>query len=75
MDRDHLHNLIDAKADDPRAADRLLVRLMRPCWPGGPADRIQAPAAVEWIRRWGPARPQPVVLDCTCAQGRCRLCN
>jgi hypothetical protein len=73
MDHEQLLNLIET--NDPRAADRLLVRLMSPCWPGGPADRTQPRAALEWIRRWGPSRPQPVVLDCTCHAGRCRLCN
>jgi hypothetical protein len=76
MEKEYLAALIESsRATDPAAGDRLLTRLIRPCWPGGPADRTQPPAAREWIRRWGPAKPQPVVLDCSCDVGRCRLCN
>jgi hypothetical protein len=44
-------------------------------WPGGHADR-RDPAAVEWVRRWGPsAAHEPFTDDCSCAQGRCAVCN
>ena len=44
------------------------------CWPGGPADRTE-PVARTWVRQWRPARIGPLVVECTCAEGRCALCN
>jgi hypothetical protein len=59
----HFRPLTDA--DARRLADR--------CWPGG-ADRTE-PAALEWLRRWGPRAAQPLPLACECRAGRCELCN
>src|SRR5204863_3181422 len=34
---------------------RLVSLLRHRSWPGGVADRTE-PAALEWVRRWGPSR-------------------
>jgi hypothetical protein len=54
--------------------ERLALAMLGRCWPGGPADRIDL-TAVEWVRRWGPARLGAPELDCSCPAGRCRVCN
>jgi hypothetical protein len=51
----------------------LTARLRETCWPGGD-DRTDA-LAREWLRRRGPRAPQPALHGCTCADGRCRVCN
>jgi hypothetical protein len=44
------------------------------CWPGGFLDR-RDPLGAEWLRRAG-FRPAIAELpECTCAQGRCEICN
>jgi hypothetical protein len=53
---------------------RLIALLRHRSWPGGMADRRE-PAALEWVRRWGPQRLTPEPLDCSCRQGRCAVCN
>lgn len=52
---------------------RLAAELHDRCWPGG-ADRTE-PAALEWLRRWGPRGAQPLPLACSCSAGRCDVCN
>jgi hypothetical protein len=54
--------------------DQLILSLRECCWPGGSGDRSE-PGALEWVRRWGPVRVVPVPPVCSCAIGRCRLCN
>jgi hypothetical protein len=54
--------------------DRLVGILEAGCWPGGPEDRT-VPAAHGWVRRWASACPHTVTVTCTCAQGRCAVCN
>lgn len=54
--------------------DELADALRQRCWPGGGADRTE-PVARDWVRLWGPQRLGAVVMRCTCAQGRCDLCN
>jgi hypothetical protein len=39
-----------------------------------PADRTD-PVALEWVRRWGPSRLLETPLECSCAEGRCLVCN
>jgi len=39
-----------------------------------PADRTD-PVALEWVRRWGPSRLLETPLECSCAEGRCAVCN
>jgi hypothetical protein len=53
---------------------RLSAMLERCAWPGGHADRVQ-PSALEWVRRWGPGRLTSDPVDCSCAYGRCLVCN
>jgi hypothetical protein len=58
-----------------RETDRLATMLRAWCWPGDGSDRHE-PSALEWVRRWGPARvaaQQPTA--CSCVQGRCAVCN
>jgi hypothetical protein len=48
--------------------------LARHCWPGDGADRRE-PAALDWVRRWSPRPGLVPVRACTCAAGRCGVCN
>jgi hypothetical protein len=52
----------------------LTSRIIRTCWPGGPEDRTE-PAALEWLRYWRPQRFAAELPACTCATGRCAVCN
>jgi hypothetical protein len=54
--------------------DRLASTLGGHCWPGGPIDR-QEPGRVQALRRWRPGGAKPALLACSCARGRCRICN
>ena len=58
----------------PVQTDALAASLERRSWPGGTADRSD-PAALPWVRRLGPVRLTPVPPECSCATGRCALCN
>ena len=49
-------------------------QLARRQWPGGVADRSE-PAALEWVRQWGPSRLTADMPDCSCTQGHCAICN
>lgn len=57
-----------------RDADRFAAMLERHSWPSGSEDRLE-PGALEWVRRWGPGRLTAEPLDCSCAHGRCAVCN
>jgi hypothetical protein len=58
----------------PDLAALSLDRLLARCWPGG-GDR-SVPAARIWLRAWGPVRAGTRFLPaCTCASGRCGVCN
>ena len=54
--------------------NRLTAILRGWCWPGGPEDTTDA-IARNLVRSRGPAFLTKVALECTCAQGRCALCN
>jgi hypothetical protein len=54
--------------------ERLASMLHAWCWPGQGTDQ-RVPGAIEWLRRWGPARGSAAPLDCSCAHGRCAFCN
>jgi hypothetical protein len=74
-DRARVHDLIGAAHRDPPGGRAALAdALHRWCWPGGGADRTE-PVARGWVRRWGPNLLGDVAVECTCAQGRCTLCN
>jgi hypothetical protein len=53
--------------------DRLATMLRAWCWPGG-SDRTE-PGALEWVRRWGPGGKGAQPFACSCASGRCFVCN
>jgi hypothetical protein len=53
----------------------LLSGLAHGLWPGGTADRRPESFALQLLRRWGPSSPTPVFLPCSCAAGRCAVCN
>lgn len=58
------------RADGQRLADDLLGAT----WPGGHHDRSER-GALDWVRRW---RPRTVAIEtaaCSCAAGRCVVCN
>jgi hypothetical protein len=57
-----------------RETDLLSSDLRDYCWPGGLGDRCE-PSALEWVRRWGPARITAEPFTCSCVQGRCAVCN
>ena len=63
---------VRSRSDVQTAA--LGASLQRRCWPGGTADRSE-PAALPWVRRWGPAQITPAPHECSCAAGRCTVCN
>jgi hypothetical protein len=54
---------------DDRATARLLASLA-----GGTGD-CSNPTALDWVRRWGPARAVFSPPACSCRAGRCRVCN
>jgi hypothetical protein len=54
--------------------DRLATMLRSWCWPGDGSDR-HVPAALDWVRRWGPNRQSAEPLACSCRAGRCAVCN
>jgi hypothetical protein len=54
--------------------DRLASMLARHCWPGGFLDRHD-PSDREQLRRWRPGGASPAMPSCSCARGRCTVCN
>ena len=56
-----------------RDSAALAAHLSARCWPESSDRRV--PAALEWVRRWGPNRQTADPLDCSCALGRCAFCN
>jgi hypothetical protein len=74
-DREIILSLIQSLAARKEGESRqLTLRIGRHCWPGGLADRT-APAALDWVRRWGPRGVVPPTPGCSCAHGRCAVCN
>jgi hypothetical protein len=69
--RDHIARLAQR---DERAGQQLAANVAGRCWPGGPADRTE-PAALHWLRRWRPVRAFAALPVCSCAAGRCAVCN
>jgi hypothetical protein len=69
--REHIQAAIVCEASEAR---RLTYRMLSACWPGGSADRTE-PAALGWIRHWRPDTLGASLPACSCASGRCLLCN
>jgi hypothetical protein len=69
--REHIATVI---ARDDAETQSLIRRFQRACWPGGSHDRIE-PSARNWLQRWRPASAAGPVPSCSCAHGRCAVCN
>jgi hypothetical protein len=54
--------------------DRLASMLGAHCWPGGILDR-NSPRGRESVRGWQPGGTLPAIPACSCARGRCAVCN
>ena len=75
MDYNELRQHIESVAGRKKSAPcGVTSRALAFCWPGGSEDRIDR-AALEWFRRWRPERAGIVLPECSCATGRCLLCN
>ncbi len=75
MDDDFIREQIEALADRGANGQRVTFGwILAACWPGGPADRAH-PAAMSWLRHWHPTKAAANIPLCTCATGRCRVCN
>ncbi|HEU4977851.1 MAG TPA: hypothetical protein VFT42_03050 [Solirubrobacteraceae bacterium] len=73
--RDPLHRLIAAIARRSDAeAHALASTLAQRCWPVTTADRDE-PLARDWLRRWSPRSAPLPPPACSCAHGRCAVCN
>jgi len=72
-DRIREHIATVAARDEMETAS-LIRRIQHICWPGGSGDRTE-PSACRWLERWRPARAAGPVPACSCAGGRCAVCN
>jgi hypothetical protein len=66
MDRDEIRRHIRSAATHG-VTRHIMPRL-------SPEDRIE-PAALRWLRRWRPERAAVSLPVCSCAVGRCAICN
>jgi hypothetical protein len=75
-EHDHIRAHIAALAGGGDEADGLTLigRIHRACWPGGEQDRT-VPSARRWLSSWRPARMTVAPAACSCADGRCLVCN
>jgi hypothetical protein len=74
MDADFIREQIESLTPPRQPPTALIDRIMTRCWPGGPADRVE-PVALSWLTRWGPGQHGEILPACTCAAGRCAVCN
>lgn len=75
MDDDFIRQQIASLAgQDRRGQYATFGRILADCWPGGSSDRV-VPIALSWLRHWRPAKVGAGLPVCTCAAGRCRVCN
>jgi hypothetical protein len=79
MDRRHNQTLITALIETVASwsdadRNRLASMLGSQCWPGGPVDH-QEPGGMEPLRHWRPGGIAPALPLCSCAAGRCHVCN
>lgn len=73
-DNDIRAHILAATSVTPAEAVGLTTRMVRACWPGGAEDHYQ-PASLEWLRYWRPQRFAAEIPTCSCATGRCTVCN
>ena len=52
---------------------RLAAAVADRCW--NRSSERSVPAALEWLRLWGPKGVTPTPPACSCRLGRCLLCN
>jgi len=74
MQHDEIRRHIESAGRQGSEARLVAARVLHACWPGGFDDRTE-PAALGWIRRWHPAKAGATVPVCSCASGRCAVCN
>ena len=74
MDPEHrlVARIVATLAERTPAQGDLLAAMLAARWSS--SDRHE-PAAREWLRRWAPEPASFVGPACTCAAGRCRVCN
>jgi hypothetical protein len=67
----HVRDLAQrSRADD----DKFAGLMLRWAWPAGHDDRFD-PIGIDWDRRWAPYSVAAEPLECSCAEGRCTVCN
>ena len=73
-DPDHrlVARLVSVLSERTQAQGDLLASTLAARWSA--SDRHQ-PAAHEWLRRWSPKPAHFAAPACTCAAGRCLVCN
>jgi hypothetical protein len=54
---------------------RLSESLRRGSWPASGRDDRREPGAVPWLQRWRPLGAPFAAPACSCADGRCLVCN
>ena len=74
MNDDIRHHIRHAARGGTPAGRGISVRMMRACWPGGPADRLDL-IALAWVSRWRPIAPGATLPACSCESGHCPVCN
>lgn len=67
------HLIQSAASQSAEEASQLAAAIVNHCWPRG-GDRHD-PVALEWLRRWAPARMPAGDYACACPSGRCAVCN
>ncbi|HYH88262.1 MAG TPA: hypothetical protein VEX67_03445 [Solirubrobacteraceae bacterium] len=74
MDPEHrlVARIVTALAERTPAQGDLLAATLAARWSS--SDRHE-PSAHEWLRRWSPRPAMFMTPVCTCAAGRCRVCN
>jgi hypothetical protein len=73
-DPDHrlVARLVTTLAERSPAQGEILAATLAARWSA--SDRHE-PAAHEWLCHWTPKHAHFITPACTCAAGRCRLCN
>jgi hypothetical protein len=75
MTREELRYHIDSAAPGAGSdSSRLEALILGAFRPGSPEDRSER-VAVEWLGQWHPERFAAQLPTCSCATGRCVLCN